>query len=61
MSDLKEAWERDLDWLTEHFGKTCENEREEFCERTAILVAEGKSETAARYQAMILIRDKRKN
>lgn len=60
MSDLKEAWERDLDWLTEHFGRHCQNEAEEFCERVAILVAEGKSETAARYQAMILIRDKRK-
>lgn len=60
MSDCMEAWERDLQWLAEHFGPTCENERDEFCERTAILVSKGKSETAARYQAMILIRDKRK-
>lgn len=60
MSDCKEAWELDLDWLAEHFGRTDENERDEFCERVAILVAEGRSETAARDQAMILIRDKRK-
>ena len=60
MSDLKEAWERDLDWLTEHFGRHDENEAEEFCERVAILVSEGKSEAEARDQAMSFLKDKRK-
>lgn len=60
MSDLKEAWERDLDWLVEHIGRQCQNVAEEFCERTAILVSEGKSEAEARDQAMSFLKDKRK-
>jgi len=54
-----EAWERDLDWLRDHFGYADENEQDAFCERVAILVSDGMAETTARYQAMVMIRDQR--
>ena len=59
MSNFKEAWERDLDWLAQHFGYVDGSEADDFCERVAILVADGTAETPARYQAMVMIRDKR--
>ena len=55
-----EAWERDLDWLRDHFGYADENEADAFVEKVAFLVAEGMAETTARYQAMVMIRDQRK-
>lgn len=36
-----EAWERDLDWLRNHFGYADENERDAFCEKVSLLVLEG--------------------
>lgn len=59
MSNGLEAWERDLEWLKDHFGRYDENEGEAFCERVAVLVAEGLAETTARYKAMVMIRDAR--
>ena len=61
MSDGMEAWERDLEWLSSHFGRYDENEAEAFAERVAVLVAEGAAETTARYRAMVWIRDARKS
>ena len=59
MSDLKEAWERDLDWLTTNFGPHDENEADAFCEKVALLCSDGKAETTARFMALVLIRDQR--
>jgi len=59
MSDMQEAWERDLDWLRKNLGRVDENDAEDFCERVAVMISEGKAETTARYMAMVLIRDKR--
>lgn len=55
-----EAWERDLDWLRDHFGYADENEQDAFCEKVACLVYEGMAEITAREQALGMIRDQRK-
>ena len=55
-----EAWERDLDWLRDHFGYADENECDAFCEKVAWLVLDGMAEIAAREQALGMIRDQRK-
>lgn len=61
MSDEFAPWERDIQWLVERLGKTCENERDEFAERVAVLVAEGMTEANARDTALELIKEKRKS
>ena len=55
-----EAWERDLDWLRDHFGYADENEADAFIDKVAFLVAEGMAEITAREQAVGMIRDQRK-
>ena len=52
MADLLEPWEADEAWLRRYRYLATEDERDRFCERVAILVAEGVAERPARYQAL---------
>ena len=60
MSDNPEAWELDAAWFRVNFPMVAtEDETEAFCERVAIRIAEGMSESRARFETAAELRKRR--
>ena len=60
MSDNPEAWELDAAWFRVNFPLVAtEDEIDAFCERVAIRMADGMSESRARFEAVVELRKRR--
>lgn len=60
MADVPESWELDAAWFLKQFPFVAtENETEAFCERVAIRMAEGMSESRARFETAAELRRRR--